>query len=84
MLVAGDISIDGTKILLRQAHSQGRNYVFLTKSLIIIFRCYHKHVEIFIHLSEILFQGAWMWKRTQDQTVEDSLMTSERYTSTYT
>ena len=58
---------------------------FLTKLLFIDYNnCYHKHVEIFIHASKILFQGAWMWKRTQDQTVEDSLMKSERYTSTYT
>ena len=57
---------------------------FLTKLLFINYNCYHKQVEIFIHASKILFQGAWMWKRTQDQTVEDSLMTSERYTSTYT
>ena len=32
MLVAGDISIDGTKILLRQAHSEGRNYAFFLRN----------------------------------------------------
>ena len=46
MLVAGDISVDGTKILLRQAHSEGRNYAFSFPNyclLIVIFHCHHKH-----------------------------------------
>ena len=37
MLVAGDISVDGTKILLRRAHSEGNTFLIWLITQFIIF-----------------------------------------------
>ena len=36
MLVAGDISVEGTKILLRRAHSKGKKFILIITTQLFI------------------------------------------------